>query len=807
MNRSADNFNNRAYVLVQLGRLTEADRDIAEALSKDGTKGVYWANQGLVRLRQGRLQEALTSYEKAISLDQKNAEAFSGRAESKEKLGDFAGAKADYQTALRLEPELEWAKKGLAHVAAAGDPAAPTEGAPGATPAQANSVESAAAAESSRSVQLPEPPELSPQLTRRLQGALAELGFNVGKPDGDLGRRTISAVAAYKRSAKLPTDTPLDEAFVAGAETAAEERSQAITATNAEAAKQAATKQAEAQRQRQAAEAAVKQARAEAAAETERRAEAQRQQAAQAALASAKAPTPKFEAEIAVPKAPPQPAPQIAAATATMPAATPPAQTSMVSPVPEPAQAAMNALPAAAPDPSRIALVIGNSGYLHAPTLPNPRNDASDVAALLRQMGFTVMDATDLDRNAMEDLMIRFAKAAARAEIAVTYYAGHGLQVDGTNYLVPVDADIEDELDLRRLIRLDDMVRDTGRAGQFGVVMIDACRDNPFEVALSRSLAGTSRSSGPSRGLAAPVVPPRVLVAFATAATQTAADGLGRNSPFATGVLQHLAEPDDIRFVVGRIVDSVAKATQQRQRPDTWASLGGERNFLVKPEAVAEALDAQLTPPERTAVLSALARLGMYSGPLNGTFSPSARRAIRDFQVRSGASPTGSLTVEQMIALYDQGRLGGAVEPLPPVDIVDLLRRSESGAPDAELLRAKVFDRSYEAGPLPKDMSEAARWYRKAADAGDAEAALALGLLLQDGDGVDLDLGEARRWLAAAAKTGNTEAQYRLALLYLDPTDPGADRSEAIRLLKQAAQSNSGEAIGHLRQLKAWDPP
>ena len=126
---------------------------------------------------------------------------------------------------------------------------------------------------------------------------------------------------------------------------------------------------------------------------------------------------------------------------------------------------------------------------------PNP----DELRALFTRMGFTVFDGTDLGRDAMEDLMIRFAKEASKAEVALAFYAGHGIQVEGSNYLIPVDADIKDEFDLRRLIRLDDMVRDAGRADRLGLVMVDACRDNPFEAVLARSLGSTSRSAASSR--------------------------------------------------------------------------------------------------------------------------------------------------------------------------------------------------------------------------------------------------------------------------------------------------------------------
>jgi TPR repeat protein len=157
-----------------------------------------------------------------------------------------------------------------------------------------------------------------------------------------------------------------------------------------------------------------------------------------------------------------------------------------------------------------------------------------------------------------------------------------------------------------------------------------------------------------------------------------------------------------------------------------------------------------------------------------------------------------------MVALYDEARFGGSPAPLPPIDIIDMLRRSEAGARDAALLRAKLFDHAYTAGPLPKDMTEAARWYRKAAEAGDAEAALALGRMLRDGDGIESNSAEAARWLKVAADAGSAEAQYNLAQLYRDGSGVPADQAEAIRLFRLAAESQSGEAIAQLRALKAW---
>jgi hypothetical protein len=456
-----------------------------------------------------------------------------------------------------------------------------------------------------------------------------------------MGPRTRAALDRFISAAKLAANTPIDEALIGQIKGVATERARQVAEAKAkeqapvEEARLKAEREQLAAQQRAEAEERARQAAAEAEAqrlaserkqrEAERmRAEAEAAERARLQIVAeaerqANAEREREQAEAKRIEAENRQLQQNEAATALT------QQLAQTKSEPRPKAAGTNS------SPSRIALVIGNGAYSHAPSLPNPRNDAADITALLSRMGFTVMDGTDLGRDAMEELMIRFAKA----EIALAFYAGHGIQVEGTNYLIPVDADIEDELDLRRLIRLDDMVRDAGRADRFGLVMVDACRDNPFEAVLARSLGSASRSTGPMRGLAAPVVPPRVLVAYATAATQTAADGNGRNSPFTAAVLKHLSDPEDVRIVMGRIVDAVSEASQQRQRPDSWNSLGGERILLVKPEAVAEALDVQLTLAEQGRATLANSsrplcrRRGWQVQPDSSTVDPPLPGAIR----------------------------------------------------------------------------------------------------------------------------------------------------------------------------------
>jgi hypothetical protein len=463
----------------------------------------------------------------------------------------------------------------------------------------------------------------------------------------------------------------------------------------------------------------------------------------------------------------------------------------------------------------RVALVIGNGAYRHVPALPNPTRDATDVAALLRRAGFEVMLGTDLDRAGMDDLVYRFAKTAAKAQVAFAFYAGHGVQVGGSNYLIPVDAVIEDDTDLLRLTRLDDVISGTGRAKALAVVAVDACRDDPLAVRmlLAQQQDGPTRSllrSEAGTGLAAPFsLPPRTLVVYAAAAGRTAADGADRNSPFTEALLRHLGEPEDVRLVFGKVADAVWEASQQRQRPDMWNSLGGEKVFLVRPEAVAQALDAQLTAGERRAIRRSLARLGLFRGPEDeGRFGPALRGAVREFQARQGEPATGFLTVQQTVALHDQARHRGAPEPLPKVDLSDLLERQGDDSPEvrreAQRLMGAVLDEAYETGPLPKHMARAARLYRKAAEAGDVDAALALGRILRDGDGVEADPKEAAGWLRMAADAGRAEAQQALAELYREGRGVPKDPARAVGLLRQAAAGDRGEAIAQLRLLDAW---
>jgi WD40 repeat protein len=237
----------------------------------------------------------------------------------------------------------------------------------------------------------------------------------------------------------------------------------------------------------------------------------------------------------------------------------------------------------------RMALVIGNSAYQRAPRLSNAANDAGLLAETFKKAGFTFVEArNDLSAQEMRRALRDFGAKARSADMAVIYYAGHGIEIDGNNYLVPVDAQLENDSDVHdETIALDRVLVAIEPAKRLRLVILDACRDNPFAKTMKRTMA----SRAVSRGLAkVEPVSPNTLVAFAAKAGLTALDGDGRNSPFATALAHHLATPGlDLRKAFGYVRDEVLQATTNRQEPFIYGSLGGDDVVLAPAPAQAAA--------------------------------------------------------------------------------------------------------------------------------------------------------------------------------------------------------------------------
>ncbi|MGJ4925931.1 caspase family protein [Bradyrhizobium sp. HKCCYLS2038] len=244
----------------------------------------------------------------------------------------------------------------------------------------------------------------------------------------------------------------------------------------------------------------------------------------------------------------------------------------------------------------RIALIIGNSSYQHVPRLANPISDATAVADTLKRAGFDSVDLRrDLTISDMRRVLRDFSNNSRDAHVAVLYFAGHGIEVDGTNYLIPTDATLEQDSDVYdETISLDRGLAAIEPAKQLRLVILDACRDNPFARSMKRTVA--SRAVG--RGLAK-VEPasPNTLIAFASKAGSTASDGDSGHSPFTAALVQHIAKPGlDLRKAFGFVRDDVLNATKNVQEPYVYGSLGGNDVPLI-PATPADASSAS-SPPE-----------------------------------------------------------------------------------------------------------------------------------------------------------------------------------------------------------------
>jgi caspase domain-containing protein len=243
----------------------------------------------------------------------------------------------------------------------------------------------------------------------------------------------------------------------------------------------------------------------------------------------------------------------------------------------------------------RVALVIGNGAYRHVDPLVNPPNDAADVAAALKRLGFDTILATDQDKAGMEEAEIRFARAASNADVAMFYYSGHALQFAGINYLAPVDAQLTDTADLRRMVRVDDLVADLQRAKNLRILVLDSCRNNPLAEQLNRLLVAT-RGIQLERGLAKMDTPEGMIVAYSTQAGHVAYDGdqkESRNSPYTKAFLKEIEARDEIGTIFRQVSADVYDATGKQQLPELSLSfigkfyLNGTPELAPKPEDTA----------------------------------------------------------------------------------------------------------------------------------------------------------------------------------------------------------------------------
>src|ERR1043166_3622169 len=233
----------------------------------------------------------------------------------------------------------------------------------------------------------------------------------------------------------------------------------------------------------------------------------------------------------------------------------------------------------------RVALVIGNSAYKHAPALPNPSRDAKAMVAMFERGGFSVVTAQyDAGNLEFKRTIRQFEDAAADADIAVIYYAGHGIEISGTNYLIPIDAKLASDRDANdEAIPLDRLVEAADGAKRLRLVILDACRDNPFARTMKRQRTAAAYTRGVSAGLGSvEQTGTNTLIAYAAKGGTPAEDGDADHSPFTAALLDNLFVPGlDVRLAFGRARDEVLKKTANRQEPYVYGSLGGSSIALV----------------------------------------------------------------------------------------------------------------------------------------------------------------------------------------------------------------------------------
>jgi Caspase domain len=250
---------------------------------------------------------------------------------------------------------------------------------------------------------------------------------------------------------------------------------------------------------------------------------------------------------------------------------------------------------------TRIALVVGNSAYAKVPSLPNPAHDAQDVSAALTRLGFTVNTVTDADFDGMRRSLLEFGRTARNADMAVFYFAGHGIEINGSNWLLPTDGELKNDGDAStEAIGLQSVMQAVAAAKTLGLVILDACRNNPFLSTMRRANAARSVHI---LGLA-PVEPAdNVLVAYAARDGSVAADGAGRNSPYTAALLKHIETAGlEVDFLFRNVRDDVMAATNNEQQPFVYGSLSSDEIYFKPPPTGGAAAD--LMPPPDAAEIA-----------------------------------------------------------------------------------------------------------------------------------------------------------------------------------------------------------
>ncbi len=475
---------------------------------------------------------------------------------------------------------------------------------------------------------------------------------------------------------------------------------------------------------------------------------------------------------------------------------------------------------------TRVALVISNSNYKTVGSLPNTEADADALTATFTRIGFKVFRHSDLDLRSFQRALRDFRTEAAKADVSLIYYAGHGMEIDGSNYLIPIDAELVSENAVEyESIPLDLVMLAGSGAKRFRLVILDACRNNPFTLKMQRSARTRAIGSG-----LAEVEPdaPDTLVAYSARKGTTALDAYpanAKNSPFAAALIDYLGEPGlEVGTLFRKVRDRVLSETGGVQEPFVYGSLSSREFFLHETEAtaVAPVPAAPASPPPKEferdcgqaaahfEVIDKLGRADLYVEHLRrfGSCAFASVARIRLAELSGTAERTPQPAPETAPAAAEvaaAGQLAAGVaslrdrclaiangQPLSPDDVALCERAAEAfpddGRPALLLGRGFVVVGKYD---------EAVPWYRKAIAGGVVAASNDLGTLLAQGR-VGGDPAEARRLLSSAVEAGVRPATYNLALLLETGRGGAADPTAAARLYERCDRDGDAACANRL---------
>jgi uncharacterized protein len=479
----------------------------------------------------------------------------------------------------------------------------------------------------------------------------------------------------------------------------------------------------------------------------------------------------------------------------------------------------------------RVALVIGNGAYKNVPVLPNPPNDAEDVAAALERLGFAVHKVTNARFEDLRRALLDFNSRASGAELAVVFYAGHGISVGGENYLIPVDAELSTDAGIgNEAVNLHAVMMAVSGASELGLVILDACRNNPFANRMQRLDA--SRAVG--RGLAPVQSANNVLVAFAAKDGATAADGAGRNSPFSAALLKFIETPGlEINFLFRDVRDEVMAATKREQQPFVYGSLSKKAIYLKPSPSMDQVSPLQTSAGESNTTTtsedesvwltivdssdpslfeeflrkfpisrhvgearSSLQRLRIANA-VSGQSSPETKR---------GPPATGSALRLDLVTDCDRLAASPSDSQRPDgvagIGIANIdVGRASSACDDAMRRYSGLARLPFEAGRVAlaaKDYGRAQHLLESAATLGSDSAMVDIGLLFESDRMGSPNFDQARHWYEKAADLGNSLAMFGLGELYEHGRGVGRDDTEARRWYERAAAAGNSRAMNQL---------